>query len=296
MRAALLALLLVFIFAEFPTIKFSEVEQKDTLKYWEQKNLGHIAPMPIPTIDEDGNLIDDIVEQYYNYIAQENDKNLTKSTSPVPQGDYGKHPFKYAGKLIFQTSRGQSSCTAVAIGNNAVLTAGHCIHDGSSAFYKNVVFMPQFLNGNAPQGRWTAAQMWTTNEWTRGGGRAFSRDVGVIKCSPNGGKSLEQQVGKTTPVYSRGVGMQTICIGYPGNIGGANQMIHSKAAQENGDNMNPPTKRLSSTMTFGASGGPWFVNGGSQTNGVNSYIKQGQPYLYAPNMDGQIQNMVRNAM
>jgi hypothetical protein len=50
--------------------------------------------------------------------------------------------------------------------------------------------------------------------------------------------------------------------------------------------------------------GPWFVNGGSNTNGVNSYIRQGSPYLFAPQMslnffnirDGQIQNMVQNAM
>jgi len=252
--------------------------------------------MPIPIIDSEGNIIDDLVEQYYNYFTQEHNKNITKSTSPVPNGDYGKHPFKYAGKLLFQTSRGSSSCTAVSIGNNAVLTAGHCIHDGAGGFYRNVVFIPQFLNGNAPAGRWNAAQMWTTPEWTRGGGRAFARDVGVIKCSSNGGRTLEQAVGKTTPVYSRGIGMQTICIGYPGNIGGANQMIHSRAAQQAGDSFSPPTKRLSSTMTFGASGGPWFVNGGSNTNGVNSYIKQGSPFLYAPEMDGQIQNMVRNAM
>jgi len=250
--------------------------------------------MAIPIIDSNNNVIEDETEKYYNYIAHE--FNLTKSTSPVPQGQYGQHPFKYAGKLVFQTERGTSSCTAVAIGNNAVLTAGHCIHNGNGAFYRNVVFHPQFLNGNSPAGKWTAAQMWTTPEWSRGQGRAFARDVGVIKVSSNNGKTLEQQVGKTTPVYVRGLGMATICIGYPGNIGGAQQMIHSRANQENGDAFSPPTKKLSSTMTFGASGGPWFVNGGSQTNGVNSYIRQGSPFLYAPEMDGQISNMVRNAL
>jgi hypothetical protein len=73
-------------------------------------------------------------------------------------------------------------------------------------------------------------------------------------------------------------------------------MIHSKGNQENGDNFSPPTKRMGSTMTFGASGGPWFVNGGTNTNGVNSYIRQGSPFLYAPQMDGQIESMVRQAL
>jgi len=288
--------LIVLTVSSFPTIKFSKEEQKRAIEFWGEKNADEVMPMPIPTLNDKNEIVEDEIEKYYNYIVQEFSKNLTKSTSPVPRAQYGQHPFKYAGKLLFQTSRGQSSCTAVAIGNNAVLTAGHCIHDGTGSYYRNVVFVPQYYQGNGPSGRWSAAQMWTTNEWARGGGRAFARDVGVIKVTPNGGRSLEATVGKTTPVYVRGVGMATICIGYPGNIGGAREMIHSRANQENGDNFSPPTKRISSTMTFGASGGPWFVNGGSNTNGVNSYIRQGSPYLYAPQMDSLIETLVRNAL
>jgi len=159
-------------------------------------------------------------------------------------------------------------------------------------------FVPQYLNGNGPQGRWTATQMWTTPEWSRGQGRAFGRDVGVFKVNSNNGRTLEQSVGKTTPLYVGGIGAPTIVIGYPGNIGGAREMIHSTGSQTNGDSFpgSPNTKRMGSTMTFGASGGPWFVNGGTNTNGVNSYIRQGSPFLYAPAMDAQIQNMVRNAL
>jgi hypothetical protein len=73
-------------------------------------------------------------------------------------------------------------------------------------------------NRIGPSGRWTAAQMWTTPEWARGNGRAFARDVGVIKVNSNNGKTLEQTVGKTTPIYVRGVGMATTVIGYPGKF------------------------------------------------------------------------------
>jgi len=87
------------------------------------------------------------------------------------------------------------------------------------------------------------------------------------------------------------------CIGYPGNIGGGREMIQSNSAMENGhNNMSPPTNRVRSTKTFGASGGPWFINQGANVNGVNSYIT-GQPssYLYGPRFDAAIQNLLRNA-
>ncbi len=111
MRSLLFVLLCItLVFAiEFPTIKFSEEEQQAALEFWDEKSMENVQPMPIPVINDQGELVEDEIQKYYNYIVQDFEKNITKSTSPVPRNQYGNHPFKYAGKLLFQTSRGQSS-------------------------------------------------------------------------------------------------------------------------------------------------------------------------------------------
>lgn len=114
-----------------------------------------------------------------------------------------KQPYKTAGKLIFETGMGESSCTAAAIGGNIVLTAGHCVY--GSRFFTNVVFIPQFYHGQEPQGRWASTHLWTTKEWSTRGvtPEGLARDVGVIRVASVGGRTLEQTVGKTTPIQSQ---------------------------------------------------------------------------------------------
>lgn len=236
---ALIAILALALASEFPSQDFTIEEQNAALAFWEGKSFDNVPSMDL--------ILD---------TGKETVEPVEPAGSPVPRNLYNTVPYKYAGRLFFETARGRSSCTASSIGGNAVLTAGHCVHDGSSAFYKNIIFVPQFFEGAAPFQRWPAVSVFTTQEWARSGGRGFARDVGVFKSSNQGGKSLEQTVGAAKPIFSINIGKPSISIGYPGNIGGGNAMIQAKANIEQGDNFNPPTVRLRSTKTFGASGGP----------------------------------------
>jgi len=268
------------IFGDFESKTFTEAEQLAALAFWEGKNIDDV-----PSLD----LIMD--------TGKDTATEFAPAGTPVPRGEYGNAPYKFSGKLLFTTPRGGASCTASAMGNNGVLTAGHCVHDGSSAFFTNIIFIPQFYQGAAPHGRWAATQVFTTNEWARSGGRGFSRDVGCFRTNSQGGRTLEQTVGKSTPLYSVNHGKSTISIGYPGNIGGGQEMIRAISPQEAGDNMVPPTNRLRSTKTFGASGGPWFINNGANVNGVNSYIKSNpSTHLYSPRFDAYIGDLLKRAL
>jgi len=276
---ALIAILTVALATEFPSQTFTLEEQNAALSFWEGKNA------------EDVPALDLILD-----TGKETVEPVEPAGTPVPRNLYNTVPYKYAGKLLFETPRGRASCTASSIGGNAVLTAGHCVHDGSSAFYKNIIFVPQFFEGAAPFQRWPAVSVFTTPEWARSGGRGFARDVGVFKSSNQGGKSLEQTVGKSTPEFSVNIGKPCTSIGYPGNIGGGQSMIHAKSNIEPGDNFNPPTVRKRSTKTFGASGGPWYINNGANVNGVNSYIKSNpSTHLYSPRFDQYIAELLKKA-
>jgi hypothetical protein len=109
MKSLLIVLLFAIALTAFPTIKISNLKQRMVQNFWNSKKLEEVSPMPIPMLNEKNELVEDIVDKYYSYFVQNFDKNITKSTSPVPRNLYPTHPYKYAGKLLFQTSRGQSS-------------------------------------------------------------------------------------------------------------------------------------------------------------------------------------------
>ena len=214
--------------------------EKDILAYWTPERMKNAIPIPLP-------------------IVKHNRPNNTFSpffsTQQVPV-PLSTPPYRMEGKLFLETPRGGASCTATAVGNNAVLTAGHCVHDGSTGFYSNFMFVPQYQNGMAPVGVWTASYVWTLAAWAYGGGTAFASDVGVLQVSSQNGATLQNVVGSVSPIYNTNGAMNAMTLGYPANIGGGNVMIQSTGTQSVGDTAyNPPTLKLPSTMTFGASGG-----------------------------------------
>jgi len=270
----------------FPTKTVSDAEMVDALLFWTEERIKNAKPLDIPVVN---------MAEPFNETFQDGG-----NTKPVPENQYRNQPYRTAGKLLFNTGSGTASCTASSIGNNAVLTAGHCIHPGNgNNYYTQVVFRPQHLDNTAPLGVWPAARLWTTNEWARGGGRAFSRDVGAVQVSSQNGRTVAQAIGGQSPtVFNQNGRLPTECIGYPGNFGNAQKMIHSVGNQADGHtNMSPPTLKVPSRMTFGASGGPWFVNNGANTNGCNSYIVTGgvSQFLYGPRFDNLIQQLLANA-
>jgi len=283
---SILTLLAIVNSVTFPSIEITPEEVVDAYLFWTDERIAKAVPLDIPVVE---------MAEIHNVTYQDGG-----NTKPVPDNVYGNQPYRCAGKLLFQTPRGGASCTAVAAGGNVVLTAGHCIHPGSgSNYYTQVVFRPQHRDNTAPVGVWPATRLFTTREWATGGGRAFSRDVGVFSVNSQNGRSLAQAVGgQTTPIYNQSGRLQIECIGYPGNFGNGQRMIHSVGAQAPGHNdMSPPTLKVPSRMTFGASGGPWCANNGANTNGVNSYIttQTNSVWLYGPRFDTYIQQLVSQA-
>jgi hypothetical protein len=146
-------------------------------------------------------------------------------------------------------------------------------------------------------GRWAASQLFTTSEWANGNAAGFARDVGIAKISSQGGRTLAQAVGtQLSPIYNTGRNLNAMSLGYPSNIGGGSKMVQATGVMSLGSTaFSPNNVKLPSTMTFGASGGPWVVNG-NQVNGLNSYITSTSPTeMYSPYFDTKIQTLINTA-
>ncbi|MFD0257904.1 trypsin-like serine peptidase [Kitasatospora indigofera] len=207
------------------------------------------------------------------------------------------HPFAKQfhvnGKVFFQSGGKDFVCSGTVISDpahpgksNLVWTAGHCTHEGKGAgYHENIVFAPAFnstaaLSGGKkgaieqaePYGEWGTVGAIVSPQWA---GEAepegalngsIHYDFSIIKvANPKaGGKSLEETVGGSVPVWFNAPRDQLSIntYGYPAaepydgveleTCAGGKPVRLSKDASR------PPLLTVGCSNTGGSSGGGWF--------------------------------------
>ncbi|WP_077488926.1 trypsin-like serine peptidase [Sinomonas mesophila] len=217
-------------------------------------------------------------------------------------------PVSYIGKVFF-TLGGQNyvcSGNAVASANRStVSTAGHCLNEGPGAFVTNFVFVPKYLNGVEPYGRWAATSLHTTNEWKDHGNIAYDTGFAVVALIDSTGNidptvKLTDTVGSTGVAFNMDRGLTYKAYGYPAAKPFNGQSLISCTGQAGNDPYNPQfnTQGIPCDMNGGSSGGPWFIQGGGSPgyqNSVNSYGYSRFKVMYGPYWGDAVQNAYATA-
>lgn len=205
------------------------------------------------------------------------------STQIVPGTSDSLYPYRAIGKLFFTIpGKGNFTCSASVIQNRIVLTAGHCVHSGTSAgFYTNFSFVPAFNNGTAPVGTWTPTFVTATSQWISGGGTLpNASDIGMLEIADRTINGVVTKIGDATGF----LGWQTSSLannhvhsfGYPNNLD-SGTLMHQVAAQS-GVAVSPNNIQIGSDMQAGSDGGPWIQNFGiaavGQSSGSNAGINR----------------------
>ncbi|MFI9047791.1 trypsin-like serine peptidase [Streptomyces sp. NPDC053427] len=199
------------------------------------------------------------------------------------------------GKVFFDSPDGPRVCSGTIVADpahpgksNLVWTAGHCVHAGKKGgWMRNIAFVPSYNDngvpmsqvGNTPAqqvtpyGRFWADWITTSGEWidmgsqeVGNGGSAYDFAVLHVKPENGGGKSLEETVGASVPVWfnapsAEGIGAMK-AVGYPAGppYDGARMMScegrPNRLTMQQGT---PVMDRIGCTMTGGSSGGGWFA-------------------------------------
>ncbi|MGF1429460.1 trypsin-like serine peptidase [Kitasatospora sp. LaBMicrA B282] len=223
------------------------------------------------------------------------------STDPLPAPIPAQaiaHPYKQNavdGKLFFDVAPGQHAvCSATVISDpqhpgksNLIWTAGHCLTTGKSGQqYSNIVFVPAFNSSGAvsggkqptdasqfaPFGIWDATTAISSPQWyaegSEEGGPASQYDFGILKVEnqDGGGKSLEETVGGSVPVWFNAPRDQltaVTAIGFPSATPYDGMEMEScaggKPTRLAFDTSRPAMNVIGCTMTPGSSGGGWFA-------------------------------------
>jgi V8-like Glu-specific endopeptidase len=171
------------------------------------------------------------------------------------------------GRLFFRTGSGAASCSAAVIRTrqrNQVLTAGHCVNDGSGRWYRDWVFVPRYHRGKRPFGTWVSSRAYAPSNWTRR--HRFGSDWAIVKFRERNGRRLQRVVYGNRVRTDRGPSQRNVRVwGYPaeGRYSGRTAVrCQGRTTRWRGT----ADAKVRCGMTGGSSGGPWLLAG---SRGVN---------------------------
>jgi V8-like Glu-specific endopeptidase len=160
------------------------------------------------------------------------------------------------GALFYNDAKGDHFCSAGVVDSphkNLLITAAHCIHGGKGGSYnKNVVFVPEYRNGNTPYGVWTTKLLLVDDRWAKSSDPDF--DVGFISVEPNDGKNIADVLGANSLGIDLGFTHIVRVVGYPSSSDVPIACIN-KTSQQSASQL-----RFACGGYFGGtSGSPWLT-------------------------------------
>jgi hypothetical protein len=193
-------------------------------------------------------------------------------------------PYSVEGRVFIRRGDLRGYCSGTAINSptrQLVLTAGHCVNsgreEGKPSVYSNFLeFVPAYTGGIAPFGAFVARRntIRAPRQWVTQGNPDF--DMGAFLTLPNSeGVNVADAVGGGATIVTDLTRHQTFqTFGYPG----ASKYMKGCTSPYLGDDLlsnplpGPPTMAIRCRWTPGASGGGWLIAGGTEINGINTYL------------------------
>ena len=230
---------------------------------------------------------------------------------------------KASGKVLFTLGSSTYVCSAAVVDDNKsdrsiILTAAHCVFDPATGFASNWIFIPEYdsapvrLSGSfcasTVHGCWTASSIVVSDAFASEPGftnTAVQHDYAFVAVGA-GGKSnsqLDDVVG-SFPIAFSGLSANTdaYLFGYPaaGKYKGTD-LVYSRGPIGFDANTSNTTYRVTSNMTGGSSGGPWFssfneTSGTGTLMSVNSYGYTGVTAMFGPILNGETSAMFTEAL
>jgi len=208
--------------------------------------------------------------------AAQTQQAKTQSPTIQTKANASESPVPHIGKVFFTLGGTNYVCSgnSVSSGNRStVATAGHCVNEGPGAFATKFTFVPAYLNGAAPYGKWTAKALYTTAQWSSAGDMTY--DTGFAVMSTLNGRYLSDVVGGSGVQFNAARGLSYKSFGYPAAAPFNGESLKSCSGTATNDPYNPQfnTQGIPCNMTGGSSGGPWFIGTSSSgyQNSINSY-------------------------
>lgn len=197
-------------------------------------------------------------------------------------------PATTTGKVFFTDHTGGhwvcSGSLVNSAGKDLVITAGHCVYGTAGGelprgetWHSNWVFAPDYSNGKAPFGFWSARQLWTMTNYVNNGDE--QDDIGAAILNMQNGQHAVNLLGGQGYAWNQTSSHFVWDFGYPA-AAPFNGQIDEVCNGGTGYGIFINMETLGCNFTGGSSGGPWLMSFNGElgyVNGVND-ARYGFPY------------------
>jgi V8-like Glu-specific endopeptidase len=231
----------------------------------------------------------------------------------TPWGNNSTAPATTTGKVFFTDHKGGNWVCSGSLVNtpaqDAVITAGHCVYGtaggelpAGETWHSNWVFAPDYSNGSAPYGYWTARQLWTLTNYANHGDEQDDLGAAILNTNSAHQKPVAL-LGGQGYAWNQSSSQYVYDFGYP-----AAAPFNGQTLQECNGSAGwngwwwVDMEMLNCNFTGGSSGGPWLIgfNGHwgyiNSVNDANGYFAFGGQMggLYFGNNAGALYNAIKS--
>jgi V8-like Glu-specific endopeptidase len=207
------------------------------------------------------------------------------------------------GRVFFTLDGVEYACSAVVVGGvraDVVMTAAHCVSDGSGGWATNWTFIPGYSSGRAPYGRYAAKTFYVSARWANGSDE--NDDVAFVVVRPAGtaAKDVASVTGSEPLVFGYR-SAQAAIFGYPAEAPYNGTRLDYCTGKVVRDPYGAADTGVRCGMTEGDSGGPWLsdfdpATGTGFVTGVTSFKYAGaQQVVYSANLGAVAQTLYTRA-
>jgi hypothetical protein len=255
----------------------SETDQRRVLDYWSPQRMAKALPigmLDIVTGGDEGKdgLLSGLTGKTGLAVAPDLSEGKAKV---VPRHQSARPQFTTSGSRwqtggavtkttgrVFLTLAGVdfvcSASTVHSANKDVVVTAGHCVKDGSGDWAANWTFVPGYREGGGrPYGQYAARRMFVAGPWARSADDNY--DVGMVALSTWSGKHVTDVVGAQEIAFNASRGGQAFGFGFPADPPYNGEHLVYCSGRLRGDPYKlTHDQGMGCGMTAGSSGGPWL--------------------------------------
>lgn len=253
----------------------TSADQRRVLGYWTPQRMAGALPIDLlGTVTKDGGLLSGLTNQSGLAAAPGLTGGAAKVATPRrqsarPQASTSGSRWATGGAVarttgrVFLTIGGVdfvcSAGTVKSANRDVVVTAGHCVKDGTGAWADNWTFVPGYeAGGGKPFGSYTARRMFVAGPWSREANDSY--DVGMVALNPSAsGRHVSDVVGAQNIAFNASRGTQTYGFGFPADPPyDGEQLVYCSGRVKQDPYGQTRDQGLGCDMTAGSSGGPWL--------------------------------------
>jgi V8-like Glu-specific endopeptidase len=161
------------------------------------------------------------------------------------------------GALFEHSASGNHFCTASVVdspGKDLLITAAHCIYGATGSGYdSDIVFIPDYRDGQEPYGVWSVARLLVPPQWQQSSNPDY--DFGFAVLDPHAGTNIEQILGANQLGTDTQFQYLVHVTGYPNEANAPISCVNYTSEQSS-----TQLRFECSGYTGGTSGSPWVTH------------------------------------